>query len=311
MLKEREKYERYYYDDEIDLVELLKTIIKEIKLVFVITIIFTIISIIFAVYRENLPKTYTASITLKDDTYGLLLSKNSFLYNGSKDISTYIQKVNFLIKKEKIDNYIVSNNIIKLQTYEDKTKSKVTVSQNIKNLSSKNFIISNRTKEKTLVNIQKDIKNKTELLSSEINNLFKKNIDIEIIEAENNFEVLKREAIDINSQIKKLIEENKLVLTEKTLENFSLIAPNLYVKFNENKEQMKICYANLQDLNFLKKISNKEDIFTLKFESIKFENSKLNTLVILVFGVMLGLFAGIFIAIIKEPFKNILKEVKE
>ncbi len=51
-----DKYElenRYYDEDEIDLAEILKTIIKEKKLIFIVTVIFTILAAGFAFYKIN------------------------------------------------------------------------------------------------------------------------------------------------------------------------------------------------------------------------------------------------------------------
>lgn len=74
-------------------------------------------------------------------------------------------------------------------------------------------------------------------------------------------------------------------------------------------------------VNNLKKIKdNAKDFFELSGENnitiIEIDNTSensggLNNKIIIAIGIIFGLFAGMFIAIIKEPLKNILKEIKE
>ena len=75
-----------------------------------------------------------------------------------------------------------------------------------------------------------------------------------------------------------------------------------------NKNELTVLYS---DLKILKTLSeNYKDILNLEFNEIKFENSKLNNKLIIAIGIIFGLFVGMFIAIIKEPLKNIIKEIK-
>ena len=62
----KNKYE--YEDDEIDLVELLKAIVRERKIVAVITVLFTVLSLGFVFYKSTLPKVYTAEFLLKNNS---------------------------------------------------------------------------------------------------------------------------------------------------------------------------------------------------------------------------------------------------
>ncbi len=90
-----ERYElekRYEEDDEIDLVELLKSIIREKKLVAVITILFTILAGGFAFYKSSLPKTYSANFSLKNNTSNItLIAKNNF--SNKEQLNIYNKKL--------------------------------------------------------------------------------------------------------------------------------------------------------------------------------------------------------------------------
>ena len=59
---------RYYDEDEIDLAEILKTIIKEKKLIFIVTVIFTIFAAGFAFHKINQPKNYGVNISFSEET---------------------------------------------------------------------------------------------------------------------------------------------------------------------------------------------------------------------------------------------------
>ena len=121
--------------------------------------------------------------------------------------------------------------------------------------------------------------------------------------------ILKEEAEIINKQLKNTIKTYNLnISSDNIADNISIIDPILYIKFEENKNELTVLYS---DLKILKTLSeNYKDILNLEFNEIKFENSKLNNKLIIAIGIIFGLFAGMFIAIIKEPLKNILKRNK-
>ena len=81
--KEDEKIEEinkkiYCNDDEIDLAEFLKTIIKEKKIVTAVTVIFNIIALCFGYYKEITPRNYTALVTLNNKAYTMLIPQNIY-----------------------------------------------------------------------------------------------------------------------------------------------------------------------------------------------------------------------------------------
>ena len=328
--KEDEKIEEinkkiYCNDDEIDLAEFLKTIIKEKKIVTAVTVIFNIIALCFGYYREVTPKNYTALVTLNNKAYTMLIPQN--IYNEDrKNLPVYIQKIQMLVNSKKIDETILSNDIIKLEKKEDdkennsqkniqlkeneeKQQSFLEFFEEIQTLTTTEFLLSGSTKNKELITAENEIKDKIEILNKEINILFKENLNKEIEKAENRYKDLKNKALIINEQIKRLIEEKKIIFADKTIDSFALTEPVLYMKFRENQERMEKTYHNMQNLIFLKEISREKNILKLNFQNIKFDKSEISMIFIIVIGTILGLCAGIFIAVIKEPVKKILKEI--
>lgn len=288
-----ERYElekRYEEDDEIDLVELLKSIIREKKLVAVITILFTILAGGFAFYKSSLPKTYSANFSLKNNTSNItLIAKNNF--SNKEQLNIYNEKINTFINIKNIENYLSSNDVLSLTNRNSF------------------YTFTSQTEDKDLLEKQREFAGKTDILNENINKFLNKNIDNEISKIQERLIILKEEAEIINKQLKNTIKTYNLnISSDNIADNISIIDPILYIKFEENKNELTVLYS---DLKILKTLSeNYKDILNLEFNEIKFENSKLNNKLIIAIGIIFGLFAGMFIAIIKEPLKNILKEIK-
>lgn len=90
-----DKYElenRYYDEDEIDLAEILKTIIKEKKLIFIVTVIFTIFAAGFAFYKINQPKNYGVNISFSEETANKINQYNNIYKNCSLAFNETVQK---------------------------------------------------------------------------------------------------------------------------------------------------------------------------------------------------------------------------
>ena len=288
-----ERYElekRYEEDDEIDLVELLKSIIREKKLVAVITILFTILAGGFAFYKSSLPKIYSANFSLKNNTSNItLITKNNF--SNKEQLNIYNEKINTFINIKNIENYLSSNDILSLTNRNSF------------------YTFTSQTEDKDLLEKQREFAGKTDTLNENINKFLNKNIDNEISKIQERLIILKEEAEIINKQLKNTIKTYNLnIFSDNIADNISIIDPILYIKFEENKNELTVLYS---DLKILKTLSeNYKDILNLEFNEIKFENSKLNNKLIVAIGIIFGLFVGMFIAIIKEPLKNIIKEIK-
>ena len=314
-----------YYNDEADLTELLKIIIRERKVITAVTVIFSVIALCFGYYKEITPRNYTALVTLNNKAYTMLIPQN--IYNEDREnLPVYIQKIQMLVNSKKIDETILSNDIIKLEKKEDdkenNSQKNIQLKENgekqqlfleffeeIQTLATTEFLLSGSTKDIELITAENEIKNKIEILNKKINILFKENLNKEIEKTENRYKDLKNEALIINEQIKRLIDKKRIIFTNKTIDSFALTEPVLYMKFKENQEKLEETYHNIQNLIFLKEISREKNILKLNFQNIKFDKSEMSMIFIIVIGTILGLCAGIFIAVIKEPVKKILKEI--
>lgn len=287
-----ERYElekRYEDDDEIDLAELLKAIVRERKIVAVITVLFTVLSLGFVFYKSTLPKVYTAEFLLKNNSKNFIFNEKSSILPEQLEI--YNEKINLFIKLDEIKTYILTNNILTLGN------------------GNTIYTIKGQTDSKTLLEEEKEIKTKLNLLNKEIDELVIKNINKKILNHKEEFSNLSLETKNINEQLIDIIKTYNLNLSEdKVYENLLLIDPVLYTEFKENENRLSALYSDLKTLNSLSK--NHKEIINLEFKEIKFENQKLNNSLIVIIGIIFGLFAGMFTAIIKEPLKNILKEIK-
>ena len=117
----------------------------------------------------------------------------------------------------------------------------------------------------------------------------------------------------------KIIKENFSDISKENMSsNFSIISPVLYVEYQEKINSLNNTYLKVIDLNKIKnepkklfELSGQDNITIIKFNSSSETSGGLNSKLIIAIGIIFGLFAGMFIAIIKEPLKNIIKEIKE
>lgn len=97
----KNKYE--YEDDEIDLVELLKTIIRERKTVAAVAVFFVILTGGFIFYKNNKPHNYGVSISLSENTVNKINQCNTLYKNSSVVFNQAVQSsFDTLLKKEKV-----------------------------------------------------------------------------------------------------------------------------------------------------------------------------------------------------------------
>lgn len=292
-MEQYEIRERYEEDDEIDLVDLLKTIIKEKKIVIVTTIVVTVLAFGLAFYKKSLPKKYTAVITLNNQLDSIPLYQNEL----EESIIKYIQGTKLLSSelKEK------ENKESKYNEYSD-LKSLFNQKEGYK------FI--DVTDEKEI----KDVENKLAEVISELNNGINKivaeNVDRRLEESFESLETLKEKATVMDKDINLLIEKNRDVLKENLSENIMYLEPVLYSEFNETTKLLTEKYSEIEKLSFLKKMSDNKG-YVLNIKEVEFNKSKIGGTVLILLGMIFGLGFGMFIAIVKEPIKNILKEIKE
>lgn len=304
----KNKYE--YEDDEIDLVELLKAIVRERKIVAVITVLFTVLSLGFVFYKSTLPKVYTAEFLLKNNSLNITLKNNNML--NFEELEIHIEKIKTFTKSDEINNYLLKNDIFSFKlkdTKDEKNGIPNNIAQIIEKQNTSYFLV-DQTKNKNLIEEEKRIKNELILLNENIDKLLNENINKEILNTETEFKILSKKSKDISERLQVIIKKSNLnILSNNIYENLLLIDPVLYTEFKENENRLSALYSDLKTLNSLSK--NYKEIINLEFKEIKFENQKLNNSLIVIIGIIFGLFAGMFIAIIKEPLKNIIKEIRE
>ncbi|WP_300360724.1 Wzz/FepE/Etk N-terminal domain-containing protein [Fusobacterium sp.] len=283
--------ERYEDEDEIDLVDLLKTIVKERKLIGIITLIVTLIAFGFAIYKESLPRKYKAII--KADKY-------------VQEIPLYQEDL-----KKEILNHIQQTGLLssELKKVENK-ESYYNEFSDLKTLFEKEYEYKDITKEKELAVVEKQLGEKIDNLNNDINNLLKERADEKIKELDEKINVLKEEAKTLDEKIKTLVEKHKGI-TENISENIGYLDPVLNAEISKNKEQLENNYKDMQKMQSFKEMIEKDNAVALNIENIDFDKSKLNGSLIVILGIILGLGLGMFVAIIKEPTREVLKEVNK
>lgn len=315
-----EKYElRTHYDneDEIDLVELLKAVIKEKKLIIIITIFFTILASSFTLYKNIKTYNYGVEISLSDETTSQIDQYNSIYKNSTTIFNKIVEdSFNTLLDEN-------NSNIIVLSS-EDLKKIKETLKGEyefvkIINKKNKNYKLFAKIRSRDIESLSKKIDKIVMSDTYKLNLEFEKILSKNFLLLEENFNKITAETNLLNKNIVDIIKENIGNIPQESLHSYlSITSPTLYTKYQEKIGALNKAYLEICDL---KKIKNEEEKlfeFTGK-DKIKIinisedsENSNgLSNKLIIIIGTILGLFTGMFIAIIKDPFTKILKEVKE
>lgn len=311
----KNKYE--YEDDEIDLVELLKTIIKERKTVAAVALFFIILTGGFIFYKNNKPYNYGVSISLSEDTVNKINQCNTLYKNSSVIFNQAVQNsFDTLLKKENPNTVVLSS--------EDKDginevlKGKYNFVKII-DTKNKNYKLFTKIKSSEI----KKLPEKIDVLISEdtqdLNFEFNKNLSESLISAEKELSKLTEETNKLNENAMEIIQENfNDISNENINSSLSIISPVLYVEYQEKINSLNDMYLKVNNLKKIKdnakeffELSGKNNITVIEISNTSENSGGLNSKIILAVGLILGLFAGMFIAIIKEPLKNILKEIKE
>lgn len=311
----KNKYE--YEDDEIDLVELLKTIIKERKTVVAAVVFFTVLAFGFIFYKNNKPYNYGVSISLSEDTVNKINQCNTLYTNSSVIFNQNVQNsFDTLLKKE-------NPNILVLSSEDKDGINKVLKEKynfvKIIDTKNRNYKLFTKIKSSELKKLPEKI---DAVISEDTQNLnleFDKNISESLVSAEKELSRLTEETNKLNENVMEIIQENfSNVSNENINSSLSIISPVLYVEYQEKINSLNGMYLKVNNLKKIK--DNAKDFFELSGENnitiIEIDNTSensggLNNKIIIAIGIIFGLFAGMFIAIIKEPLKNIIKEIRE
>ena len=176
-----DKYElenRYYDEDEIDLAEILKTIIKEKKLIFIVTVIFTIFAAGFAFYKINQPKNYGVNITFSEETANKINQYNNIYKNGSLAFNGTVQKsFDTLLDNPENDIIVISSE--KTKEIADAMKEDYDFIKII-DRKNKSYKLFTKTKDENIEKISAEINKIIDEDTKILNNEFKKNFADEI-----------------------------------------------------------------------------------------------------------------------------------
>lgn len=311
----KNKYE--YEDDEIDLVELLKTIIRERKTVATVAVFFVILTGGFIFYKNNKPHNYGVSISLSENTVNKINQCNTLYKNSSVVFNQAVQSsFDTLLKKE-------SPNIVVLSSEDKDGINKVLKEKynfvKIIDTKNKNYKLFTKTKSSKIKKLPEKI---DAVISEDTQNLnfeFNKNISEKLVSAEKELSKLTEETNKLNESAMEIIQENfSNISNENINSSLSIISPVLYVEYQEKINSLNDMYLKVNNLKKIKdntkeffELSGKNNITVIEISNTSENSGGLNSKIILAAGLILGLFAGMFIAIIKEPLKNIIKEIKE
>lgn len=225
------------------------------------------------------------------------------------ELEINIERLEGFISNKEINDYILLNNILNLKKIDKNMIQNKNMIQ-IKENQNKFYCFEEKTKEKNLVEKEKEIRGKIDLLNENIDKILSENINKRINKIQKELSLLNKEAENINEQLKNIIKTYNLNLSSNDVsENISLINPVLYIKFEENKNKLIVLYSDLKSMKSLSENCN--NIFNLELKEIKFKDSGLKSGLIIAIGIIFGLFAGMFLAVIKKPVIDILREIKE
>ncbi len=311
----KNKYE--YEDDEIDLVELLKTIIRERKIVAAVAVLFTVLTFGFIFYKNNKPYNYGVSISLSEDTVNKINQCNTLYTNSSVIFNQNVQNsFDTLLKKE-------NPNILVLSSEDKDGINKVLKEKynfvKIIDTKNRNYKLFTKIKSSELKKLPEKI---DAVISEDTQNLnleFDKNISESLVSAEKELSRLTEETNKLNENVMEIIQENfSNVSNENINSSLSIISPVLYVEYQEKINSLNDMYLKVNNLKEIKdnakelfELSGKNNITIIEIDNTSENSGGLNNKIIIAIGIIFGLFAGMFIAIIKEPLKNIIKEIRE
>lgn len=307
----------YEEDDEIDLVELLKTIIRERKIVAAVAVLFTVLACGFIFYKNNKPYNYGVSISLSEDTVNKINQCNALYKNSSVIFNQDVENsFDILLKKE-------NPNIIILSSEDKDGINKVLKEKynfvKIIDTKNKNYKLFTKIKSNELKKLPEKIDAVISEDTQDLNLEFDKNISESLVSAEKELSKLTEETNKLNENIMEIMQENfSNISNENINSSLSIISPVLYVEYQEKINSLNDMYLKVNNLKKIKdnakelfELSGKNNITIIEINSNSENSDGLSSKIILAVGLILGLFAGMFIAIIKEPLKNIIKEIKE
>jgi len=296
--------DKKYYDDRIDLVDLIKILIRNKSLIIMTTIIITIFSVGGALYiKSNKIEKLNQNFTLKDykDENGELIVPNlnveTLLYNDEVIDEFYRnEKLNSYFNKSNDENSYLSKRKFLEKITDIKVDDKnpeITLTTEIKD--DKKFSLE-------MIDLYLDILNKQRINQITKNLGEEKSLELKVAEYNKKLEVTKNKINEYIAQLPEATTKNQSIL--------ELVELNRPILIKQQRALEDYYDEYYKKLLLLKNIKNEENQI-VKTSSVYVNEEKSKTLMIIAIGMILGLFLGIFAAFMKEFVKEIDWEEKK
>ena len=305
MNKELKVMETKQYDEEIDLYELIEILVRHKWSIVVTIILCTLLSLGGALYvRSKTPNYLMKSILIQQDTYGL------------KDVNKInvdtilLQDVNIekILEIESIKKEYLENTPEEMQNIASERKflqGLITISKNAKNpeeVSIKTEIIVDEKSGRDVINRYTDILREQDNLADVIAKEKKFKSD--------SLEKTKIEIEKIQNEILDIFKKDSDLRALKPEEKMNYIAAK-YPELNLRKnEQEKYYNTYVNELIRLDSLNDKADIIK-ETTDIYFLKGQSKAKLILVVGILMGLFLGVIVAFLKEFIDGYKKRYKK
>lgn len=266
---------RYVEEDEIDLRELWKTIIKRKKFIIVFTSIVTIGAIIWVLTRipiyevkSNVQIGFIGKNLIANP--GTLVKTANLVFNVEDKISTkekFVSEVTSISRNKKLKNFIeIKTQAISNNAALKKNKEVVSYIKNKYKSKIKQFILNNNNNNIKAIEIK----------INNLENLETKNLkrQIQILKTQKIVKI--DEKIKFYAKIKIDTLTKKIQLHTNKLKEYTKAVKQIYQNNKENKDTTSLTIASLQMVNYQNLILNSQN----KVEDLKIEIEKINNEVV-------------------------------
>ena len=301
-----------YLDDEIDLVELLRTLYSSKKLIIIVTLAFSLLAFIYTTQKESV---YQSTVTLEVGSYDLLSGEKKIVEPVSSlikklkinQISKQLDELNYKSIEdqfleidygspspefnEKLINeairFIEENHVETLDKIVNSFSEKiVTIDNEVEFL--KNSLENQQESQRLIaINSIKAIENKIYTLESKNKILLKL-----IPEEKNNLALwqLYEQAIDIKAAIQNLQQEKDTLELQDT--EVYIKADSKYVQLQQERDALELQV----------KLAKDQTNSTQPIRELVTSEIKTNTRLIILIGTILGFIFSVFIVFIRQAF---------
>lgn len=302
---------RYEDEDEIDLVDLLKTIIREKNTVISMVILSIVLAFGFIFYKNNSSHNYGVNISVSEDT------KNTLKSSGLDIELTTILEKSFLPLIDLQEDGVTALNSENIQEIKDVLKEKYDFVKII-DVKKQEYKLFSKVKAKDINTLTDKITEITQKDMNYLNSEFDKNLSELIITYNRDLDKTLDQIKISNEKVMNVIKENFKESSKENLNtNLSIIDPILYTQYQQEIKTLNNLYSKVAILNSIKEnsknilsFSGENKIVSITLDELNSEKGVSNNLILLI-GAVLGVFLGIFVAVVKTPIINIFKEIKE